>query len=554
MLTHLHIRNFAVVKAVDIDFNNGMTAVTGETGAGKSIALDALSLCLGTRADAGWVRPGADKSEIIASFAIANESPAMQWLQQQELDDEQECVLRRVVTAEGRSRAWINGTPVPASQLKQLAPMLVHIHGQHEHQALTQEENQLQLLDRYARHPDLLAAVADAYQNWAGIEKEYRKLNQQQSERDALRQLLDYQVEELEQFNLGEGEFEALEEQHKKLANSKTLLEDTLFASNALYDGEHNNAFSLIQQAIKRLNEAAELDPQLNNTVKLLNDAGVSVEEAARELVQYQESLELEPAELETVEQRMTQALALAKKHQVAPQKLVEKHQALAAELDGLANESERLAQLMAQRDSAKQQYREAAKRLSQSRRKAADELSQKIVASMHQLNMTQARFDIQVQHHADATATKRGTDNVEMQVSTNPGQPLQALAKVASGGELSRISLAIQVITSTQETTPTMMFDEVDVGVSGPTAAIVGKLLRQLGETNQVICVTHLPQVAAKAHNQLQVAKSTDGNETLTQVTALNRDDRVIELARLLGGDSITDKTKANAEELLAS
>lgn len=554
MLTHLHIRNFAVVKAVDIDFNNGMTAVTGETGAGKSIALDALSLCLGTRADAGWVRPGADKSEIIASFAIANESPAMQWLQQQELDDEQECVLRRVVTAEGRSRAWINGTPVPASQLKQLAPMLVHIHGQHEHQALTQEENQLQLLDRYARHPDLLAAVADAYQNWAGIEKEYRKLNQQQSERDALRQLLDYQVEELEQFNLGEGEFEALEEQHKKLANSKTLLEDTLFASNALYDGEHNNAFSLIQQAIKRLNEAAELDPQLNNTVKLLNDAGVSVEEAARELVQYQESLELEPAELETVEQRMTQALALAKKHQVAPQKLVEKHQALAAELDGLANESERLAQLMAQRDSAKQQYREAAKRLSQSRRKAADELSQKIVASMHQLNMTQARFDIQVQHNADATATKRGTDNVEMQVSTNPGQPLQALAKVASGGELSRISLAIQVITSTQETTPTMMFDEVDVGVSGPTAAIVGKLLRQLGETSQVICVTHLPQVAAKAHNQLQVAKSTDGNETLTQVTALNRDDRVIELARLLGGDSITEKTKANAEELLAS
>lgn len=557
MLIHLQIRNLAVVRQLNIDFRAGMTAITGETGAGKSIALDALGLCLGNRADVDLIRADNDKAEVTATFQCDDpNSPAAQWLAGEELVDTEEpntCVLRRVITREGRSKAWINGTPVTAAQLKQLAPLLVNIHGQHEHQLLTRPEHQVQLLDAYARHQHLLADVSQAYQHWYQLRQRQKQLQQHQAETEARLQLLNYQVAELNEFALAEGEFELLENDHKRLANSAALLEDSAFALNAIFEGEHNNAYSLLQSALSRLEQQLDTDPGLTETVRLLSEASVQVEEAARELRRYQDAIELDDEQLLLTEARMTQALQLARKHQLAPQQLYEHHQQLLAELQALKENQAASDTIDTEVEQAAEHYRRAAKALSESRLEAATELGQRIAASMQQLNMPHGRFVIEVTHQGQAPATRLGTDLVSFMVTTNPGQPLQALAKIASGGELSRISLAIQVITATQMITPTLMFDEVDVGVSGATAATVGKLLRQLGESNQVICVTHLPQVAAKAHQQLRVDKVIEGDNTETVMTHLDNNERIIELARLLGGDEITAATKANAAELLA-
>lgn len=556
MLLHMQIRNLAVVRQLDVDFNSGMTSITGETGAGKSIALDALGLCLGDRADVDLIRADAEKAEVSATFQLADaQSPAAQWLLEQELQDDEPCtcVLRRIITREGRSKAWINGYPVTASQLKQLAPLLVNIHGQHEHQLLTRPEHQLSLLDAYARHQALLDDVQTAYADWYGLRKQQKQLHQQQAEMESRLQLLSYQVSELNEFALAEGEFEELEQQHKRLANSAALVEDSAFALNAIYEGEHNNAYSLLQSALSRLEQQLDTDPNLAETVRMLNEASVQVEEAARELRHYQDNIELDNEQLLLAERRVTQAVQLARKHQLEPRQLYAHHQQLLTELEQLETSQAESADIDERVDQAAQTYRDAALKLSASREKAAQELSERIAKSMQQLNMPHGRFVIEVNHQAQAPATKLGTDDVCFTVTTNPGQPLQALAKIASGGELSRISLAIQVITASQLITPTLMFDEVDVGVSGATAATVGKLLRQLGESNQVICVTHLPQVAAKAHQQLRVDKVTDGESTETTMVRLDQNARVIELARLLGGDEITAATKANAAELLA-
>ncbi|MGM0630156.1 MAG: DNA repair protein RecN [Pseudomonadota bacterium] len=554
MLSHLTVRNFAVVKSLDIEFHNGMTAITGETGAGKSIALDALSLCLGSRADANWVRPGKEKAEISAVFTLETDSPAYQWLVTNEFDADEDCVLRRVIQRDGRSKAWINGTPVPLSQQKSLAPFLVNIHGQHEHQLLLKEDHQLSLLDSYARHQHLLDKVQEDYKSWASVEKQYQHYQQQKEELEAQRQLLEYQVNELNEFALADGEFEELDQKHRRLSNSKVLLEAGVFALNALYEGEHNNAAGLVQSASQRLEEAAEMDSALTPVNQLLQQAKVHIEEAALELRQYQDDLELDPGELQIIEDRLSTAINLAKKHQIPGAELSQQHKKLVAELNSLEQAGEHAEKLDEERQQARKTYRDSAQKLSSSREQAATELSQKISQAMHELNMPHGRFVIQVSHDASARATRLGTDQVDFLVTTNPGQPIQSLNKVASGGELSRISLAIQVMTATQKTVPTMMFDEVDVGVSGPTAAIVGSMLQKLGKTSQVICVTHLPQVAAKAHHQLQVSKTTDGAETETEVATLTNEQRVIELARLLGGDKVTDMAKANAKELLAS
>lgn len=555
MLTQLHIRNFAVVRQLDIEFTAGMTAITGETGAGKSIALDALGLCLGNRADVEWVRSGCDKAEVAAVFTLATDSPAFAWLAEQELSaDDDDCMVRRVVTAEGRSKAWINGYPATVGQLRELAPFLVNIHGQHEHQLLTRPEQQLAIVDGYAQHRDLLAKVRSCYQQWYRLRKQQKTLAQQSSDVQSRHELLAYQVQELDEFALAEGEYEVIDQQFKRAANSAALVEDSSFAMNALFDGEHNNAYGLIQTALARLESQLDVDTALAPAVQLLRDAGVQIEEAARELRHYHDHIEIDDEQLHQLEQRVTTAVKLARKHQVEPNQLAQHHAALNAELTTLTEQQVDTEQLDGEVKAAASAYRKAAAELSVSRGKAATKLSKEIVASMQQLNMPHAQFVIDVNADEQSPATALGTDSVRFLVSTNPGQPVQAMAKVASGGELSRMSLAIQVITASHLSTPTLMFDEVDVGVSGPTAAVVGKLLRQLGTTNQVICVTHLPQVAAKAHQQFQVEKSSDGQSTETYITALSNEQRVIELARLLGGDTITSATKANAAELLAS
>lgn len=555
MLIQLQVHNFAIVEHINIELKKGMTAITGETGAGKSIALDALSLSLGARAEASMVRPGAAKAEIHAVFCLADNAAARQWLVERELevDENQECILRRSISKEGRSKAYINGAPTPLHLMKELASLLVNIHGQHEHQLLSQPEQQLQLLDQFASHRHLLEQVKSTWQTWQTLRADKRRLNEARDQLAAKKQLISYQVSELQEFNLQPNEYEQIEQDHQRQANASTLQDESAFALNSLFDGEHNNAYSLVQTVLERLQQQLAVDERLQPTVDLLFEAGVQIEEAVRELRHYHADIEVDGDQLHELEQRMTQAIHLAKKHQVDPAQLLSLQHELEAQLAAIESTSEQANEIDERVEQARETYLQAAAKLSKSRRAAAKQLGLEISRSMHQLNMPAARFEISMDteaQHASAT----GTDIIMYLVSANPGQPLQALQKVASGGELSRISLAIQVITANRANTPTLMFDEVDVGISGSTAATVGRLLRQLGEQTQVICVTHLPQVAAKAHQQMRVEKQHTKHSTHTSMSLVQGEERVIELARLLGGDQITPTAMANAQDLLVS
>lgn len=552
MLTQLTIQNFAIVRFLELDLKSGMSCITGETGAGKSIAIDALGLCLGDRAEISMLRPGAEKAEVIARFDIRTNTNAKMWLLANDLEMQDECILRRVITHEGRSRAYINGTPVPLAQLKQLGTNLINIHGQHAHQLLLKPDYQLNIIDAYANHPHLLENTRQAFQTWRSLHAERSRLKKEQEQRIARQQLLEYQVEELDEFALQSGEFEQIEAEHARLANSEALLHDSQLCLQLLQDSEETSIDQLIKQVIDTLEPLQNIDAPLKNITTMLSEAKIQIEESYYELRQYLDHLDVDPARFQSVEQRLSKTLDLARKHQVKPIELCTKHQQLKDELHALSSADERLNTLASEVQNAKEQYLLTSKTLSSSRQRHAEELAQLITHEIHQLNMPEGRFDILFHDQENATPTAMGIDLPEFHVSTNPGQPLQSLGKVASGGELSRISLAIQVITAQRISTPSLIFDEVDVGISGGTAAIVGKMLRKLGESTQVLVVTHLPQVAGNGHQQYLVEKQTDGIETETKMSLLTNDDRLHELARLLGGDVITANTLANAKELL--
>ncbi len=563
MLSHLQIRSLAIVKSLEIDWSAGMTAITGETGAGKSIAIDALSLALGERAEAAMVRPGSEKAEVIATFDISQQPKVRQWLQDNELTDEDDCIIRRIISREGRSKAYINGSKVPLQQIRQLGEQLISIHGQHAHQLLAKTEYQQQLLDLYASqgssHGALLNTVNKQYQHWREIEKEFATLKRQQSERDSQKQLLEYQVSELNEFALQSGEFEQIEEEHKTLSHGQELLSQSQTYLDGLYESNGNSdhtAHSLVSDAAHNFTELAQIDAKLQPIADLLFESAIQIEEASHDIRHYCDHLALDPARLTEVEARLTKALDLSRKHQVNPAKLPELHQTLAQKLDHLNTQNNRLGSLEADINIAKDKYLKQAKKLTASRKKAANTLNKQITDSMRSLNMPDGIFKAVISplnsSGNNESLSPSGTDRVEFQVTANPGQPLQPLNKVASGGELARISLAIQVIIANTSTTPTLIFDEVDVGISGPTAASVADLLRSLGQSTQVICVTHLPQVASKGHQQLFVEKTTFDSQTETSIRQLNESDRIDEIARLLGGSNITATTKANASELL--
>ncbi|MBT1065292.1 DNA repair protein RecN [Bowmanella sp. Y26] len=553
MLLQLSIRNFAIVQSLDIELQSGMTAITGETGAGKSIAIDALSLCLGDRAEASMVRKGADKAEITACFGLHNLPLAQQWLATQELqEDEPECVIRRVISAEGRSKAYINGAPVSLQQLKSLGQYLVSIHGQHAHQQLLKADVQRELLDSYANHPNLQQELTKRYQLLLDTRKQYQQLQDNQQHREARRQLLEYQVQELDEFAIEDGEFEQLEIEHKRLSHSQSLLEQSQLSFHQLYDADDINALSIIQHAIDRLSELQAHDASLTPIIELLSEANIQVDEASQQLRDYIDDLEVDPFRMQQVEARFSRAMELARKHQVMPEGLYEYHQSLAQEFSQLQQDDNQLEALAATLEQLRQDYLQAAETLSQSRQKAATKLADEVQREIRQMNMNQACFSIQVRFDSQLAISRHGQDVIEFMVATNPGQPADALEKVASGGELSRIGLAVQVIASTNHKVPTMIFDEVDTGISGPTASVVGQLLRKLGKDAQVMCVTHLPQVAACAHHQMLVTKFSDGKTTETHMIPLEQQQRIEELARLLAGDKLTDTALANARELL--
>lgn len=554
MLQQLAISNFAIVKSLDIDWRQGMTTITGETGAGKSIAIDALGLCLGERATTNTVRPNTDKAQLSASFDVTNNAVAKVWLQENDLLADNECIIRRTIFMEGRSRAYINGVQVPVAQLKQLGQRLINIHGQHDHQLLLKPSEQLRLVDAYADHIPLLDAVKYQFQQWKKLTLEFQQLNESISQRNAQQQLLSYQVNELDEFALADGEFIQLEQDYKRHSNAQQLITETHQALYQLSDDEQTNALSLLQRSADSLSNLAECDEQLAPIAAILAEAIVQIEEASNDLRHYVDKLELDPETYAQIEERYSTAMLLAKKHQILPENLTSHHANLAKELSILTSSDDRLDALVLEIEQAKNDYISSAQELSKSRQTAANKLSKLISTSMHELNMPEAQFKVEINQSPDLQFSSHGFDNAVFNVSMNPGQPLEAMHKVASGGELSRISLAIQVILAKKVVTPTLIFDEVDVGISGPTAAMVGNKLKQLGDSTQVICVTHLPQVASKGHQQLFVSKLSDGEITETKVSELNEQSRVREIARLLAGDSVTDTSLANAKELLAS
>jgi DNA repair protein RecN (Recombination protein N) len=558
MLLNLTIKNFAIVKSLDIDWQDGMTAITGETGAGKSIAIDALNLCLGERALANSVRPQCKKAELTATFDLQKNNTAKRWLAQHELllnDSEQEndCILRRIIFAEGRSKAYINGSQVPLVQLKELGQLLLNIHGQHDHQLIIKPQQQRRMLDQYAHNETLCNEVNYYFEQWHKLTCELKTLQENQQQREAQKQLLEYQVQELDEFNLQLNEFETIETDYKRHSHAQHLLSESMQTIHLLSEDEQFNLIDKLRHLCDKMVNLSQVDGQLTNIATLLNEALIPLEEANQDLKHYHQQLELDPETFLALEQRYSQAVQLAKKHQVRPEDLPTYHQKLTQELTLISSDENRLDSVNKEIIAAEQNYANAAKQLSQARQKIAAQLSDKISASIQELNMPHGKFVVKVESKDETTPCLHGTDDINFLISMNPGQPLELMNKVASGGELSRISLAIQVILADKITTPTLIFDEVDVGISGPTAAMVGKKLQQLGQKAQVICVTHLPQVASKAEQQLFVAKLTDGEQTETKVIELNQQARVREIARLLAGDKITDSSLANASELLA-
>ena len=554
MLTQLTINNFAIVRQLEIELAKGMSVITGETGAGKSIAIDALGLCLGQRIETSMVREGQERAEICATFFIEPTNPAYQWLQEQELqdpDNPSDRILRRVINADGRSKAFINSTPVSASQLKEIGQYLIHINGQHASQLLLKNDYQLQLVDTFAHHHDLLAQMREDYRAWKNLQTQVKTFQQKVAENEAKKQLLQYQVEELDEFALRPNEYLELEEDQRRLSNSEQLTQLSQSALQLLSENETVSIDSMLYRATQYIDELSELDPRYASVQTMLNDALIQVQEATSEVQHLASHIEQDPMLLQEIEQRLGQALQLARKHNVKPEELVEWHQKLKAELTALLDFSESEERLILEEKAAFEKMQNTAKQLHESRCQAAEKLAQQVTHSIKGLAMENAEFFIEV--NSDLTkVTANGADNIVFTLRSNLGQQAQPLAKVASGGELSRISLAIQVLTSDQSAIPTLIFDEVDVGISGKTASVVGKLLRQLGDKCQVLCVTHLPQVACHGHHQFNVEKFTVDDKTETKMTALSQEERVPALARLLGGSEITDLALANAQEML--
>ncbi|MDL4861749.1 DNA repair protein RecN [Halomonas elongata] len=549
MLTELAIRDFAIVDHLALELEGGMTAITGETGAGKSILLGALGLCLGERADAGSVRHGCERADLSARFDIAELPAARTWLDERELPSD-DCLLRRVVTRSGRSKAWINGQPATVADLKALGDHLIEIHGQHAHQGLLREETHLHLLDDFADHDEAVRDMAATFHTWRESHQRLKRLSEDNDEIRARLQLLRYQVEELDQLALAEGELEGLESEQETLAHAEERLREAQFAAQCC-DGDEGGALPLLHQAVNRLSALPGSERSaLADALSMLGDACIQVEEAGRELNHFAAGVELDPERLAWVEERLGEVHRIARKHQVAPHELVSLHQRLTEELAELEGGDGDLDALAAEVENLKQAWRQRAEAVSATRRKAAQRFGKAVQEQLAFLAMGKASFDVELTPRD--TPSPEGLERARFTISANPGQPARPLTKVASGGELSRISLAIQVVAAQHSTIPSLVFDEVDVGISGATAEVVGQLLRRLGKGGQVMTVTHLPQVAAQAHQHLHIAKQAEDETTLTHMALLDEAGRVGELARMLGGMKLTDQTLAHAREML--
>ncbi|MCL7713583.1 DNA repair protein RecN [Stenotrophomonas mori] len=551
MLRHLSIKDFAVVRATELEFGPGMTVVSGETGAGKSLMVDALGFLSGQRADSGVVRHGASRAELSAEFDLDEQAPARRWLRDNELDDGDQCQLRRVIRADGGSRAFINGRPAPVSQLAELAATLVEIHGQHEQQALLSRPSQLQLLDAFARNGAERDAVRDAAGRWQRLNEERETLSRQGDVSDRIG-YLEHQLGELQREDLEPASLAALTASHRRQAHSTALIEACRHAGHAL-NGDHDaSLLGLLQQVRHQLSRVSEHDSRLGEIDGMLDSAGIQLHEALAQLDRVQDDLDSDPAAFEAAEQRLGRLHDLARKHRVPMEALDETRQRLEEELEQLRGTDARLSRLAGEIEAAAAHWVAQAAALSASRHSAAGRLSQTTTALIEELGMGGGQFLIELEPQAQPRPDPNGAERAEFLVAANAGQPPRALRKVASGGELSRISLAIEVAALGLDAVPTMVFDEVDSGIGGAVADIVGRKLRALGEHRQVLCVTHLPQVAAKGHAHYRVSKAPVEGITQSAVERLDARAREEELARMLGGAEVSREARAAARRLL--
>jgi len=554
MLVHLSVHNYAIVEHLDLELDRGMSVITGETGAGKSIMLDALGLTLGDRADSGVVRPGADKADIFATFDLSDIPEARAWLEERDLGNDGPCILRRVITAEGRSRSYINGSPCPQGDLKALGEFLIDIHSQHEHQSLLKTDTHRRLLDEYAGATDLARQVQLAAQRWRQTRQELDRLSNSGDEQRSRHQLLSYQLEELESLSLGEDELEQLEQEHKTLTNAESLLSICRQVVEQCSENDSGNVLNALTASLNRLSGVQSSPSAMSEAASLLSSAQIQVEEAVGELNRFLDHFDADPARLQQLEERLDAIYTLARKHRIQPTEVATLQQKLLDEIETLNANDEAIERLENELSSYARHYQEKARELSDLRHRSATGLASAVELEIQRLGMPGGRFSIELRPNAGKELQPNGLEQVELLVSANPGQPLKALAKVASGGELSRISLAIQVITAQTSRVPTLVFDEVDVGIGGPTAEIVGQLLRRLGERGQVMTVTHLPQVAAQGHQHLFVHKVRDSDVTRTAVSKLSKTERIEEVARMLGGIDLTKESLAHAKKMVVA
>jgi len=564
LLTTLTVKNFTLVEQLEVDFNNGMTVLTGETGAGKSLMVDALAMALGDRADTDRIRSNCERAEVSAVFELDQAPRTMQWLEHNDFETENsnsinsssinECLLRRVLTREGRSRGYINGQSATMQQLRELGELLIDIHSQHEHQSLLRRETHRKILDDFAGCTELANKVEQLHQQWHTTKQILEHLENDSDEQTARHDLLSFQLSELDQLGLEQGELETLEQRQQILANAESILQDSQTLIQLCSETESFNLQSALNKALQLLQAMPNKPTPLEEAEKLLASAHIEVEEASREIQQHLDSFEADPEQLQQTEERLSTIYQLARKHKVPPKQLHQTHSNIKQELDKIAHGENDTAALKQQIEKLANSYMQQANKLTKKRAQAATELSSAIEQQFNALAMSGAKFLPTLSAVDEGEFRSFGLENIEFLICTNPGEPPRPLSRVASGGELSRISLAIQVIAAKNSSIPTMVFDEVDVGIGGATADVVGQLLQQLGEQGQVLCVTHQPQVAACAHHHLLVSKNTKKNITHSDVKPLLKTERTEEIARMLGGAKVTDTTLNHAKEMLES
>jgi DNA repair protein RecN (Recombination protein N) len=551
MLNFLQIRNYAIVESLELEFTGGFTCVTGETGAGKSILVDALGLLCGKRADISSIRSGADKAELIAEFEIPANGPASDWLEDAELGNGDTCLLRRVISENGRSRAWINGTAVTLQQLDSLGERLVEIHGQNEHMLLLRKEEQFRLLDGNADYTEELEQVKTRQLAWSALEQQKQALLSETPLDAGDMDLMRYQIHELESSMIPAEQFSAMEAEHRMLAHGGDIVQALDECLQSL-EAERTGTGPALHRAVTRLGPHASLDRDIASAVELLREAAINCDEAHNSIQSALSRLDLSPERLAELEHRLNVQHDLARKHRVEPEKLQLVLDQMKARFESAGSLEARLDRLEAELATALEHYREAAEKLHSRRKSRAKDLEAAVTALMQELGMKGGQFELEVRHEKNATPSLRGSDQLELRVSANAGVPPGLLRKVASGGELSRISLAIKVASKPGATAPTQIFDEVDAGIGGDTANAVGALLKSLSANGQALCVTHLAQVAACADQQVQVQKKSEASGTRVETTLLDDNGRVDEIARMLGG-RLSEQSRAHASELLA-